>query len=270
MRPLLYALSLLLCCISPAIGQNGLPSVAGARGLALGGSGLTFEDVHAAWSNPAGLGQLTQSGFALYGEQRFQLAEIRQFGAVGAIQTGSGAFALNLGYYGFSEYNEQRLGLAYGRSLSSNFRIGLQVFALNTRIPEYGNKTNLSFELGLQGNISRQLSLGARIHSPVRMELVENEYLAAALAFGIGYRPSQKVFLTTEIEKDLEFPARVRAGIEYFLIDALVLRFGLSTAPSSLSFGVGYSLNENWRLDLAAAYHEFLGFTPGFSVVAQL
>ncbi len=250
-----------------AVAQNGLPSVAGGRGLAMGGAGITFTDIHSVWTNPAGLGGLTTNSLALYGEQRFSLAEIRQFSAVGAIKTNSGAFGINLGYYGFEAYNEQRIGLSYGRSLGDRLRIGLQVFALNTRIPEYGSKTNISFEFGLQAIISRQLSLAAKAHSPARIALLDDEYLPTVLSFGLNYQPSEKVTILAEVEKDIEFPARFRAGIEYELVEALLLRIGVASSPSTFSAGIGYRISKQWTLDFGSSYHQYLGFTPGLSLV---
>jgi hypothetical protein len=240
----------------------------GARGLAMGGTGLTFTDIHASWSNPAGLGALNTPELALYGEQRFALADLKQISATGAFPVGNnGAVGLVLGYYGFEGYNEQRVGLLYGRKLSDKINLGAQVYSFNTRIPDYGSKNVVSFELGLQAEISPQIKVGTRMANPIRVAVLEDEYLPSLLAIGLAYQPGKQLLLLAEVEKDILFPVRVRVGLEYQLLDVLQLRMGVATQPALWSFGVGYKILENWRLDFAAAYHQYLGFTPGFSLV---
>jgi hypothetical protein len=233
----------------------------------MGGAGLTYTGIHAAWSNPAGLSELVGISTGLYGEQRFALADLRQISAVGAIPTASGTFGLVLGYYGFTAYNEQRIGIAYARKLADKLRLGLQAYSFNTRIQDYGNKSLLSFELGLQMDISKQVSLAFRAANPIRVAIIDEEYLPTVLSIGFRYQPGKQVSLLGEVEKDILFPVRVRFGVEYQVLEALYLRAGIATDPSLLSFGIGYELQKNFQLEFAAAYHQYLGFTPGISVL---
>lgn len=248
--------------------QLSIPLTPGAKGLAMGGTGLNVQDVHAAWANPAGLSGLDAVGFAFYGEQRFSLSELKQVSAVAAMPVGkAGGLALNLGYFGFDAYNEQRVGLSYGRKLTENISIGAQMFAWSTRIPEYGNKTAMSFELGMQGRINSELSLAAKVANPVRISILDDEYIPTVMSIGLQYRPGKAVLLLAEVEKDVLAPMRIRVGVEYALLDVLDLRIGVVTNETQLSFGFGYKLKERWQLNFAAAYHQYLGFTPGIGLV---
>lgn len=69
------------------------------------------------------------------------------------------------------------------------------------------------------------------------------------------------------MEKDIEFPARAKAGVEYAVVEAFALRVGVATNPTSPTFGVGYKLKQGLGIDVAASYHQILGFTPAFSLV---
>ncbi|MCB0639179.1 MAG: hypothetical protein KDC54_21275 [Lewinella sp.] len=258
---------LLLLLQSLLTAQNALPLPGGARGLALGGAGLTFQDVQSGWTNPAGLAQLQGFGAAVYGEQRFLLSEIRQTGAMVALPVTGGALGLSLGYFGFEAYNEQRVGLAYARLLSPNLQIGGQLLAFRTQIPEYGSATNVSFELGLQARVSPVLWVAARAYNPIRQSVIEGEDLPSLMALGLQYRPSNKVSVLVEAEKDIAFPVRVRTGLEYHLIPALQLRLGLATEPFQYTFGLGIQAAPGWRIDLAAQQHQYLGLTPAVGVV---
>ena len=84
---------------------------------------------------------------------------------------------------------------------------------------------------------------------------------------GLQYRPGKEVLILAEVEKDVLQPLRIRIGVEYGLLDVLDLRIGVVTSETQLSFGFGYKLKEHWQLDFAAAYHQYLGFTPGIGLV---
>ena len=59
--------SLLLClflllCSRPSFGQNGLAATAGARSAGMGYTGLTYKNIHSAFTNQAGLAHLKELG----------------------------------------------------------------------------------------------------------------------------------------------------------------------------------------------------------------
>lgn len=264
-----HVLSLLivLCVVATMQAQLSYPLPAGARGQAMGGAGAVFQDIHAAWSNPAGLADLQQTSAALFGEQRFALSELRQISAVGAMPLGNSTIGLAVGYFGFDAYNESRIGLLYSRKLSENLALGAQLYTLGTRIPDYGSRQLVSFEVGMQATISPAIRIGGRVANPVRVEVLEGEPLPTVLNFGVSYQPGSQVEILAEVEKDILFPVRVRCGLEYQLAEVIQLRAGVATSPSLLSFGLGYRILDQWQLDFSAAYHQYLGFTPGIGLV---
>ena len=265
----LRLLALLLLPLSLAA-QNGMPASAGARGLAMGQTGLTFADINSIFSNQAGLAFLEGPAFLAFAEQRFMLEELQSFSFGGALPTSTGTFGLSLNHFGFDDYNEQRVGLAYARRLFSRVALGAQFLMLNTRIPEYGNKAAFTFELGALLELIPQLEFGVHLFSPARVEVAPEEYLPSVLRMGLRYFPSNSLNLLAEVEKDLDHPVRVKMGAEYKAAEPLALRFGMATQPVALSFGVGYRLPNGLGLDVASSYHQLLGFTPAAGLNYQL
>jgi len=247
--------------------QNGTPTVAGARGMAMGDASVTFHDINSAFSNQAGLAFIDEVSFTAFGEQRFMLAEIGSYAAALAYPTNSGTFGLVINYFGYENYNEQKIGLAYARKLFEGVAIGAQLDYLSTRIPEYGSAGKVTFELGVQADLLENFSVGAHIFSPIRTQLTDNEIdvVPTQLNVGIAYLPTKKVTLAIELEKDFDYAASFKGGLEYQLVDELSLRVGVGTNPTQNSFGIGIHLG-SLDIDLAAAYHQNLGFTPGISV----
>lgn len=263
--------TLLVACLVATLNfawaQMSGPIVAGAQGVAMGGTGINIRGVEAAWSNPAGLSDIQGFSAALFAEQRFNLSEIKQTSAVAALPVSQGGLALVLGYYGFDDFNEQRIGIAYGRKLFDNISLGAQLYTLSTRIPEYGNKSSFSFELGMQATISPELSVAARAANPVRIELLDEEYLPSVFSLGLNYEPGKSINLSAELEKDVIEDLRFRFGVAYRLLDALDLRVGVSTAETNLSFGFAYHIKNSWELAVSVAHHQYLGFSPAIGVV---
>ena len=89
-----------------------------ARYLPLGAYSKNWADIYATRSNAASLANLPQSSVALYAERRFALANLNSFSFSGGLLTKAGAFALHGNYFGFSQFAQSQLSLAYGLRLS--------------------------------------------------------------------------------------------------------------------------------------------------------
>lgn len=261
-------LLLFLFCGS-SFAQSGTPQNAGARGAALGNASVTFTDINSAFANQAGLAELESFTATVFAEQRFLLTELQALSAAAALPTASGTFGITLHHFGFEAFREQRFGFAYARPLLEGTSIGAQILVLNTNIPEYGSRSNLTFEIGFTTQLMPQLKFAGHLYSPMRVEIVEGEQLPTIFKLGTAYLPSDRVTLTAEVEKDIDFPARVKAGIEYQLVEQLHLRTGIATNPTNLAFGVGYKLQNGLSFDLASVYHQWLGFTPSIGIIFQ-
>ncbi len=268
MKPFLILL-LLLSVVFIGQAQNGTPATAGARGAAMGNASVAFKDINSAFSNQAGLAHLSDLAFIAVAEQRFFITELQTISAAAVLPTNSGTFGLTLNYFGFEAFNQQKIGLAYARKLFDGVSIGGQVLALQTRIPEYGSATNVSFELGILTQLVPTLQLGVHLYSPVRIEITPGENLPTVFKLGLAYLPSERVTCAAEVEKDIDFPARAKFGIEYQIVEQLHLRTGIATNPVNLAFGVGYGFDNGLLFDIASVYHQILGFTPTVTIAFQ-
>ena len=266
----LFPILAVLLIVSPLLGQNGTPPPGGARAIGMGFTGLTFQDVHAVFTNSAGLANLDRTAVAAFGEQRFLVEELGAYSFGVVLPTSAGTFGLGVQHFGFEGYNEQRIGLAYARPLAENLSIGGQFLALNTKIQEYGSGLALTFAVGLQYQALPQLEFAARVNSPVRVEEANGAFLPTVLSLGARYSPSDRVSLLLEAEKDIDYPVRTKVGVEYRVADPFYLRFGAATHPATVTLGVGYQIAERLWFDVASGYHEILGFSPAAGIHYQL
>ena len=138
-----------------------------ANYIGLGAYSLNQVDVFSFTANPASLSQLKNAAAGVYGERRFLLSELNNFQAAIGLPITSGNFGLKAGYYGFSDYNETQIGLAYGRSLGSKVDIGVVFNYQGIRIAGYGSSSAISFELGTVLHITDKLHTGIQVDNPV-------------------------------------------------------------------------------------------------------
>ncbi len=266
-----FLLSLVLCVAISGIllAQNGTPQNAGARGAAMGNAALTFTDINAAYVNQAGLAFLEELSFGVYGERRFLAEGLNSFLFAAAYPNEKiGTFGLTVNYFGYNNYNEQKIGLAYARKLAQNISLGVQLDYLGTRIPQYGAASTFTFEIGLLAKLNEQFSIAAHTYNPIHAQVAGLDRLPSLVNIGLAYQPSEKVLLIAELEKDIyDFPLMGKFGVEYRPIHALSVRVGVQAAAEAtqMSFGLGLYL-QSLCIDIATSYHQVLGFTPSFGL----
>ncbi|MBK8567375.1 MAG: hypothetical protein IPN76_29660 [Saprospiraceae bacterium] len=214
------------------------------------------------FANPAGLNGTTGLTVSAGAEQRFLLSELQSVAVAVGLPTRSGNFAFSAQSFGYEGFRQQKIGLSYARKFWESLSVGVRFNYFQTRIPDYGNRGLLSFEVGMQANISKSLTIGAQAVNPAQVELVEGENLPSVLLLGLRWQVSSKLFLCSEVEKDLDQKLRMKNGLEYQPIEPLRLRVGYATEPSMLFFGVGYAFGTGFQADTAGSFHQTLGFSP--------
>ncbi|MFK8006887.1 MAG: hypothetical protein AB8H03_10970 [Saprospiraceae bacterium] len=264
MRKLLLLLSILFSISTYS--QDGNTNSTNARSNGVANASVGFTGINSIFNNQAGLAELENMGLLFSAEQRFVLNDLNNLGVGFAIPTNSGTFGLSVTYFGFEDFNQSKIGLTYARKLMEKLSVGIQFDMLSTQIQEYGNKNLFTFEIGIQSELIENLLLGFHLFNPVKLEIIEDEFLPTIIRAGASYSASKKLMLHTELEKDFDFPFVFKAGIEYELTNDFWLRIGVHTNPTALSFGLGYRMKNGLRFDLASNYHQELGFTPSVGV----
>jgi len=234
----------------------------------LGAYSISHADVFSFTSNQASLAQLKNTSAAVFSERRFMLEEMSLYQAAVSVLTSSGNFGLKAGYYGFSDYNETQLGLAYARSLGNKMDIGVQFNYNAIRINSYGNASAINFEIGTILHLTDKLHAGVHAYNPVGGKLGKNEEekLASVYTVGMGYEASEKFFVSAEVEKEENQPVNVNAGMQYKFLKQLMARTGIATSTSNVYFGAGFFFN-SFRLDAVISYHPQLGISPGLLIL---
>ena len=234
----------------------------------LGSYSINHVDVFSFTNNQASLAQMKNAAAGVYGERRFMLDELSLYQLSIAVPTNSGNFGIKAGYFGFSDYNESQMGLAYARKLGSKVDIGVQFNYNGIQVSGYGNSSAINFEIGAIFHLADKLHAGVHAYNPVGGKYGKNsaEKLASIYTVGFGYEASDKFFISAEIEKEENQPVNINGGMQYKFLPQFMARGGISTNTSNVYAGVALFL-KTFRLDVVASYHPQLGVTPGLMLV---
>ncbi len=254
-------------CIALASNEN---DPAGARAAGMGNAALGFTDIWSFYHNQAGLAYIDGFTAGAFYENRFLVKGMSFQGFAAAMPLGeNGVVSLGYSGFGFSVYQEDKVGAAYAMKLARNFSAGVRLNYHSTRITaeNYGRTSNVTAEFGVQIKASKNVTVSSHLYNPTRARLNDfnDERLPTVLRLGAAYQISDDVMAAIEVEKDIEQKPSFRAGVEYHPIDILYLRLGTSTTPQMFSFGLGFEFS-NFRFDLAGTYHSLLGYTPQVSL----
>jgi hypothetical protein len=257
-----------------------LQSTAGGRGAALGNASTALADFWSLQNNQAGLASLDRIAAAVFYQNRYMVSEMGSRGAGLILPTQTGVLGIQFQKFGYAMYNENKIGLAFGKKLGNDFSLGVQLDYLDYRITgDYGNSGALTFEIGAMKTVNENLVIAAHLFNPVRVK-VGNEYaepIPAVFKLGVGWSVSNELLLLLETEKDIHFKPLLRGGLEYKAAEGAFARIGFSTLPartgseklnvaSLFSFGFGLELS-HFTVDFGATVHQILGWSPAISVV---
>ena len=237
------------------------------KSAALSGINSTFTDIYSLAGNQAGMGWVTNFGAFAHAERRFLLKELTAASTGVLLPTRAGTFGITLDYFGFELFNEQKIGLAYGRKLIHNLTIGGQLDYFNMHTPDFGNQSAFTFELGAQLKLNKNLLLSSHTLNPIRTGFGNKDPIASNLKLGLNYKVNDAADLYCEYENDLNQISTFRAGLAYRPIHALEIRGSIRSNPVGFAIGMGYRLQNGFGLDLAVAQHQVLGFTPSAGFV---
>ncbi|PLX00325.1 MAG: hypothetical protein C0591_01440 [Marinilabiliales bacterium] len=261
-----------LVFINLSIYAGGDFPVIGSRQAGMGRSSVALTDFWNLQNNQAGVALLDKFGAGIYYESQFSMNQLSTKSAAFLAPTKIGVLGLTFNYFGYSLYNDMKIGLVYARSFGQYLRVGLQLDYIQTTLgDDYGSKGNVTFEIGLQSDITENITLGAWVYNPIQVKIADydNEKIPAIFRFGIAWEITKGFIATVETEKNTNIqPIVIRGGLEYGLKEKFFFRGGFSTQEEILSMGFGFNLKPV-RFDISAVMHESLGFSPQASLIFQ-
>jgi len=240
----------------------------GGRFAGMSFASMCLQDPWAVLGNQAGFAKVQKITGGIYYENRFLIKETGHRAGVIILPTRSGNFGIGISNFGFSAYNKSLFGLAFARTFGNRISVGIK---LNYFLQKYGNDwpstSCLSFDIGIQTELTGQLTLGVHVSNPLSIHFSREQYtrgsgssIPAMIRLGLSYLFTEKVIVTLQADKDIYHDVNFRCGTELKLLDGFFIRAGITTKPFTNSFGAGYT----WKkltIDFAGHMHYILGYT---------
>jgi hypothetical protein len=231
-----------------------------ARGM--GGAGVAVIDpAFSPMVNPAQLGRTVRGAGAVSYVRPFgyDFSDFVYAGAALPVNEQYGHFGVAVSHFGVSHQDtdllsETRVTLAHGLTLFSDMHSTIDFgYALNMYHVDLGQTVSdedpgsaaaAGVDLGLLVTLRKRTHLAFQVYNLNNADIgEENEELGRRLVAGIAYEPYDGVVTTFEFDNELGERLQYHGGVGFRVVEGFQLRAGISTNPSKLTGGFGYTLD---------------------------
>jgi hypothetical protein len=244
------ALGIAMLCLSFCHAQSS-SVILGARSNSLGYASSCLEDEWAIFNNIAGLSKVKQASAAFTYDTQPSFKPFDRTALAMALPTKIGVAGIGIFRFGDKLYNEHILTAGFSNTFGIA-SLGIKVNYIQYNAPGFGSKAAFTVSFGGIARLTEKISLGAHIININQPQISsqESEQLPTILITGIAFKISNKTFLSTEIEKNLDYPATWKVGIEYQVHKKFVGRTGFNIGPTAGFLGFGF-VSRKFKLDYA-------------------
>ncbi len=257
---------LIILSFLSSLGASNDNQSADAPSLGLGGASVVQENIYANYNNQALLGLIETPTIATSYSHSFSLNDMR---VMAVLPVSFGTFGVNVSRFGSSNYADLKFGAAYSRMFGDNFSAALQADLLSVMpSPSESSVYTFTAELGLWARPLEDLTLGFHLYNFINAGydlLYYEEDIPVNMKFGLGYSIFENFLFSAEIENNSLYGTAVRGGMEYHIIDQVILRTGGASNPALASIGLGVILS-GFHLDVAAQMIRNYGKTGAVSL----
>lgn len=237
--------------------------------MSLAYASACIKDEWALFNNPAGLVKISRPVASFTYDAFPALSSFNRMAASYGMPAGGGVAAVGVYRFGDDLYNEQLLSAAYANKLGIA-SLGIKVNYIQYHAEGFGNTGAFTVSFGGIAQLTPVLSIGAHIiniNQPNLTKLNE-ESLPTTLLVGLGFTVSEKLFLTSEVEKDLSYDLTWKNGIEYKLHKKFAARTGFMIQPQAAFAGMAWT-TKKFVISYAIKYSFDLGTSHQASVSYQ-
>ena len=231
----------------------------GARAKGLGSASACLSDEWALFNNPAGLAGLTKGSFVVAYDKTPNLPGSDKMMAAANFRSLKGTVSGGVFRFGDQHYSEHVATAGYANQFGLA-SLGARFNVVQYNAEGFGTRSVISFNFGGIAELTPQIKVGAHIinlNQPVVSD-DNGERLPTKLIAGIVFTPQESLLVGVEVEKDIEYKATWKAGIEYKAFRKVSFRTGFNLFPEATFIGVGFRASRI-VLDYAMEFTAFMG-----------
>lgn len=262
-------ISLILLIPLFSFGQLNFNYYRGPYALARGNIYTLHKNAQSIYGNPAQLAP--QPGWSINASatNQFEILNLNSYQAGIKYQTSTfGQFSLGIMHQGTDHYRDQKFQLSYGRKILAKMDVGIQFDWLHNQVNGYENIDKITVELGAVCQLSEELQIALHLFNPLAQTYARDRTLNSGMTLGLGYQLGSKIRLMAEVEKDFFHHAQIKTAIDYSLMDNFAICIAMFTTQNTpnITGGLHYKISDHLTLDLAIAYHPYLGISSSLGM----
>lgn len=264
------SIAVLFLCAQCEINAQSISTLIGARANALAYGSSCLQDEWSLFNNVAGLANIEQLSFNATYDWRPALPVGNRMAAGVSVPTSLGVAGIGFFRFGDDLYNEQLLSFGFANQFGLA-SLGMKVNYIQYNAEGFGRKGLVSVSLGGIAELTSTLKIGAHIINlnQAKLSSAEGERIPTKLILGMAFIPTEKVFVTAEVEKDIEYKPTWKAALEYTPFKKAAFRTGFNIQPNAAFFGAGF-IAKRMKIDYALQYSVVIGASHQASVTYQL
>jgi hypothetical protein len=270
MKPIYIIVFLIICMPFVVLCSNPWrPS--GARQAGLGGASVGLYDEWSATNNQAGMAFFQTPAVGVSFANAYFLENLNTTTIAATLPFKKGAFGITANYFGYAYYNEINAGLSYAQRFGKSFAAAVQLDYLHLGQggqPDLESKSNVSFEVSLMANVTKNFSIGAHVFNPIGVKYSKFATIPACYRLGVGWFPIKDVLVAAEIEMQTNEKENIKCGVEYNPFKIISFRTGFASNPQLWDFGIGLHFKD-FTLDLTPTWNMTLGWSTHVSLSYQ-
>ena len=160
---------------------------------------------------------------------------------------------MGVGVFRFGDeiYSEQIISLGFA-SVFGLASLGLKANYIQYNDEGFGTKGVFTISFGGIAQLTEKIFVGAHVvnlNQPT-ISKMDGEKLTTILIIGGTVRLSSQTFVTTELEKSLDYPVKWKTGVEYQFRKKFIARTGFNINPGAAFFGFGFR-SKKFQFDYA-------------------
>lgn len=239
--------------------------------LSQGAVSTIQNDLSSVVLNPAGTAGLKASSIQINYDLRYTTKELGQQNLAFIQPTNLGVVSAFVARFGYSVYNETRVGFNFAKFITPQFKASLQFNIQSNYVAESGRGNQIYSGVGFQFLPVANVILGFYCSNPEKSAvyiLEEASLIPSIYALGVRWYANELFSLSTEFEKEVDFKYVLKFGLNYAITDRLNVRGGLFGAPMNYTLGMGFRFSD-FRFDVAVAQHQNLGLSSSAGLSYQ-
>lgn len=218
------------------------------------------------FNNQALLTSASSTSFSVALENRFMLPGLSSKAVSAVMAVSPAPLGIVATHYGNGDWYRLFTGVGSAVKISDGIALGMQVDCITEHgAGEYRDITHVTFETGMTYDLSPSLSLGVHLFNP----LTPLNGLSSSIEAALHWRQSDDFMLAIGSSKVTDEPLSVQCGLNWGMLDRVVLRSGYMSSPSAFAFGIGFRAG-SLEADAAFLMNGMTGITSSVSFIWTL